>query len=227
MESTSKYIQLSAGFSILLMTMFAGVAYGYVPGTLYVLGDPSATYRHLVASQSLFRVGVYCWVLIVILDMYLAWALFQIFKFKQAPLATLMGWARLVYAAMLGAALGQHLDIIYLLNQGDANAATEVMQHITTFNARFSLALIVFGVHLVLLGIVALKSDFIPKILAYIILLAAVGYLLNNSLAILLVDYAKYRESVELTFIAPQIIGELGLGILLIVKALWIIKQVR
>lgn len=221
MISVTKATEFSAGLAILLLTVVAGFAFGYVPGALYVSGDATTTLSNIRSGEVLFRAGTLAWMIVVILDLFLAWALYEILKNTQQALALLMAWARVLYAAVLASALSEYLDVIYLLDQApSAPLAERVMQHISVFNAMFSLVLIVFGMHLLLLGHLVIKSGFINKILGYIILLAALGYLLNNILGILLSDYKQYQESLELIFIGPQIVGELGLGVFLIVISL-------
>lgn len=82
----------------------------------------------------------------------------------------------------------------------------------------WSLSLIVFAWHLLLVGYLVLNSGFMPKWLGLIVMFAGLCYLLNDSVNLLFTQYAAYKPRVEQVFAAPMAIGELALGVWLLVR---------
>ncbi|MCB0638338.1 MAG: DUF4386 domain-containing protein, partial [Lewinella sp.] len=106
----SRKIALLGGGSILLMAVAAGFSYGYVNEQLVVADDAAATVRNLQASPGLFQAGVCGWVLILLLDLLAAWALYRYLRPVNQAASLLMGVLRVVYAIIL--ALGiSHLVV--------------------------------------------------------------------------------------------------------------------
>ena len=57
MTSTSKNARV-AGFLYLLLTIAAPIRLFYIPSTLFVHGDATATASNIAAHESLFRLGI-------------------------------------------------------------------------------------------------------------------------------------------------------------------------
>ncbi|MFZ0369047.1 MAG: DUF4386 domain-containing protein [Halobacillus sp.] len=100
-----------SGVALLVMTLAAFFAQGYVHSTLVVDGDAAVTLKNIQASQSLFRLEILGWLIIVIMDLIVAWGFYMFLKPFHPGFALLAGWLRLLYTAVLAIAVS-HLSYI-------------------------------------------------------------------------------------------------------------------
>lgn len=214
-----------AGISIILMAVTAGFAYGYVFNSLIVPGDAAATTTNLKTSEQLFRAGVFGWLVILILDVVVAWGLYVFLKEANSSLSLLTAWLRLTYAAILGAGLLSLAAVLLLLGGADyLNIfATDqldalVLLFLNGFEGIWNIGLVVFGCHLLLLGYLVFQADYVPNILGVLLIIAAFGYLIVDAANLLLPTYEAYTEMIELAFILPMTIGEVGFGLWLLIR---------
>ena len=55
-------------------------------------------------------------------------------------------------------------------------------------------------------------------VISILLLIAGIGYVFSNSLALLITDYKSIRDNVEAVFILPMILGELSFAIWMLAK---------
>lgn len=183
---------LVAGLGLLAMAVLAGFAnFGVVDK---VTGPEDA-------ATGLFRVAVLALVVVVVLDVLVALALREFFAPVEPAVATLAAWCRLAYAA------------VFLVAIADLHAAAgsdDALAHIDAFRDGWDLGLILFGVHLVLIGYLAARH--LPTVLGVLVAVAGLGYVVDGAGAVLVADYAV--DLAAFTFV-----GEVLLMLWLLVKA--------
>lgn len=206
------------------MALAAGFSYGYVHGSLVVPGDISTTYHNIASSIMLFKAEIIGWVVILILDVIVAWSFYIFLKPVNQELALLASWLRLTYAAILGIAILNKVFVLLLLNNTDylSFLKTDQLQvnialYLEAFKMIWSIGLIVFGVHLLVVGWIAFQSNSIPKIISILLVLAAIGYIGIHLGKTLLIEQ-NIITTLELIFNLPMIAGELGFGLWLLFK---------
>jgi hypothetical protein len=185
-DTSQRQAAIVAGCGLLIMLLFYLFADVFVFQKLIVPGDATATANNIMASETLFRAAI-CSILIVLFcDVVVAWALYVLLKQVNKSLSLLMAWLRLVYAAMLGIALLNLVIVAILLSGANYLAVFEtdqlhahVLLFLNAFNDVWALGLIVFGFHLFILGYLAFTSDYIPRILGILLIVAGVGYLIE------------------------------------------------
>jgi len=216
---------LVAGFSILIMAILAGFAYGFVLQGLIVPTNITLTANNIKSSMMLFRFGISSFLVVLICDILVAWALHVFLKKVNENLSLLAAWFRIVYSGILGVALLNFTFVVLLLNDANYLSVFEISQlnALTTFflkgfNNIWSIGLVVFGCHLYVLGYVVFKSDYIPKIFGVLLIIASLCYIISNFANLLLTNYEKYKATVELFISLPMIVGELGFGLWLLFK---------
>jgi len=187
---------LVAGSGLLLMTIFAVGAIYFVFPNLIVPGDATTTANNIIADEKLFRVGIGSLIIVAILDVVVAWALYVFLEPVSRNLSLLAAWLRLVYAIILGVALFNYASVLQLLSGANYLKTIEtdqlhadVMLSINTFDDGWAFGLVFFGLHLALLGYLALRSDYIPKILGVVLIVAGLAYLIDNFGRFLLPHY--------------------------------------
>jgi hypothetical protein len=99
---------------------------------------------------------------------------------------------RLVYTAVLLVAVGQLLRALDVLTadstpgtSGAGGAGGRALLELNAFQHIYDLGLFLFGIHLALLGYLSLKSDFIPRVIGVLLLVAGAGYAFDTVAAVL------------------------------------------
>ncbi|MGC4192071.1 MAG: DUF4386 domain-containing protein [Thermomicrobiales bacterium] len=146
-------------------------------------------------SPALLRVAVVGWMIVVFMDIVVAWALGIIFRPVDAPVSQLAAWLRLAYSAVF-------LVGISFLSAGDREA----------FHHLWDRGLFLFGMHLLLIGWLAWRSQWLPRWLGVLVSVAGLGYTLDTVIATLATDPAF--ELAIVTFM-----GEPLLAIWLLMRA--------
>ncbi|KAB7731845.1 DUF4386 family protein [Rudanella paleaurantiibacter] len=214
-------LALLAGWSIVLMALLAGFAHGYVFSTLFVPDNAPATVEQLHLSETLFRAGILAFWVVLLCDVAVSGALYLFLKPVGQRLSLWSAGLRLVYTAMLGAAL-MHLNaIVPLLHTQTPTVAgpgEPMLRLFEQFSRGWSAGLIVFGAHLLALGVLVYRARFVPPVWGWLLGLAGICYLGTNLANLLWDAYPRYKPTVEGILSLPMIVGELGFGIWLLAR---------
>ncbi|WP_445475226.1 DUF4386 domain-containing protein [Methanococcoides methylutens] len=176
-----------AGFGLMVMTIFALFAHVFALPGLIVPGNATETANNITANELLFRMAICSFMIVVVLDVLVAWALYVLLKPVNKSLSLLMAWFRLVYATILTFSLVFLVIVLLLLSGADYLTVFEtdqlhaqVMLYLNAFSDGWAVGLVFFGLHLALLGYLVLKSDYIPGILGVLLIVAGLSYLIDN-----------------------------------------------
>jgi len=205
---------LLAGVSLLLMAVAAGFSFGYVYSGMVIPDQDSQTMANLSEGMGLFRAGAWGWVLVLILDVVVAVALYRYFKPVHAALSALAGALRLVYSAILAWAISHLFTAMGQVISG-ADAA-EVITSLNTFEGIWSGGLVVFGLHLIGLGMLSLRSGFVPRLWGWLLVVAGLSYTGVHGARVLLPGMEAQVQQAEILLSLPMALGELGFAIWLI-----------
>jgi hypothetical protein len=224
MKALKKTARLAgAGYLVIFITGF--FANFFVLEGLVVEGNARATSENILANLMQFRWGIFAFLIMVVIDVLMAGPLYILLKSVNENLSLLSAWLRLVNGTIFGVALYSLFGILHLLSGADYLSALEpaeiharVMLHLEAFNFIWLIGLVFFGLHLFLMGILILKSDYIPKIIGGLLQLAAVGYLTDSFAQFLLPDYKSVQHVFELVVLIPGVIGELSFTVWLLIK---------
>jgi Domain of unknown function (DUF4386) len=196
-DAPPRVAALVAGVSLLVMAVLAPLAVFGVLGSLVVAGDPAATYNNIAGSQGQFRFGIAAFLLVIMLDVVVAWALFVLLRGVNPRAALLTAWLRLVFASVFAAALVNLLEAGRLVaSSGESGLSpnqlhAQVMSLISAFDLGWTgIALAIFGLHLFGLGYLLYKSMDFPKFLGVLVAVAGAGYLFDSLGVILIADYS-------------------------------------
>jgi Domain of unknown function (DUF4386) len=188
---------LVAGVGLLVLAVLAGAANFGAIQHLVTPGDAGRTTTNIAASAGLFRLGIAALVLVVALDVVVAWALRTFFEPAHQSLATLAAWLRVGYAAIFAVAISQLLGVLTLLSNapylktlGIDQQRTEALLKIQSYQDIWHIGLVLFGLHLVLIGYLAYTSGYVPRILAVLLVIAGGGYLVDSFGGMLLASYS-------------------------------------
>jgi hypothetical protein len=197
---------LVAGTGYLLLSILAGFGNYGVLAHLVTTGHAIKTANAITASRGLFVLGIGSLAAVAVLDVIVALALLKIFSPVSKGLSRLAAGLRIVYAGVFALAIYQLVGVLHVL--GNANQA---LQGVSAFNNIWNGGLLLFGLHLLLLGYMAYKSGYVPKWLGILIAVAGLGYLFDSVASAFSLGLTTKIASV--TFI-----GEVALILWLLIK---------
>lgn len=202
---------LIAGIALLCSVIAAPFAELYVMPKLVVPFKAAETAKNIIANESLFTAAIFAYLFTFICDVLIAWALYVLLKPANRNLSLLIAWFRLVYTVIALVALNNLVTALRLLTtpeyltlfQTDQLYA-QAMIYLRAFKNHWYFGLLFFGIHLVLLGYLVYKSNYIPRILGILLIITGLGYLLTTIRPFLFpsinVDFAMYTFYGELIF---------------------------
>jgi hypothetical protein len=148
-------------------------------------GDPAETAQDIAASPSLFRLGIACLIVVVILDVIVAAALFTVFAPVNRMVSAMAAGFRITYAAVYLVAITQLVIALQLLADPD-----QALRAIDAYTTIWHVGLTLFAVHLLLIGYLAYRSGFVPKIFGSLLVIAGLGYLADGFGTVMVQGYS-------------------------------------
>lgn len=204
-----------------LMIFFSGFYANFsVLESLVDMHNPAVTVANIMDDHSQFGYGLLGFLAMLFFDVLLVWSLFYLTRSVSRKLSFLASFFRLLHAIFFSMALFK-LWKVYQLTDKVENAGSleqEIMQLVSDFDFIWTLGLLIFGLHLIVLGFLGLKSAVIPKIIGLLLLMAAIGYLLDGIAKLTYENYDDYRSYYEMGVVLTGVIGELSFTIWLLVK---------
>jgi uncharacterized protein DUF4386 len=184
------------GFALLIISILAPVGYYGLIQNQIVYGDAATTVSNIIASEGVFRIGIFCLLINAVLDLVVAWALYIVLKPVNKSISLLSAWFRVAYTVMLVVALS-HLGNILQLLSGAGYLVTfepnqlhaKVMLFFGSYENVWNLGYVLFGFHLIILGYLVFKSGYFPKFLGILIKIAGLGYLIDAFGTVLFPNY--------------------------------------
>ena len=87
-EGSRRRYALTAGLGLLALALLAAVGYFGILVTLVVPDDAAATVANLTASNGQFRIAIAAFLVVIVLDVIVAWALYVLLRPLNNRLAT-------------------------------------------------------------------------------------------------------------------------------------------
>ncbi len=210
-----------AGFLYLLLTLAGLFALEYVPSTLFVTGNATATAHNIATHETLFRLAIVSELVAIVLELIVALVLYRLFKGvdqTQAALLVILGGFipvpiyflnALNYVAALILVRGADFLTVFSPAQRDALAMLFLRLHHYELLASFIFA----GLWLFPFGILVFKSGFLPRILGIWLIVNGFAYLAITFSGFLLPQYADAVGSIA----SPILFGEMAIMLWLVI----------
>jgi hypothetical protein len=210
---------ITAGVALLLLSAAAAFGYVVVVGGLVTEGNPTQTAADIMASEGLFRLGIASLVVVIALDVVVAWALYRVFSPVNKSLSMLAMALRLVYSGVFMVAIGHLLGVLHLLSNdgylavfGADQVNALAMLEVTSFSDIWYVSQFLFGLHLLLIGYLAYRSGYVPRLLGALLAISGLGYT-ADSFGVQL-SQGSWTDISSFTFI-----GEFLLALWLLIRA--------
>jgi hypothetical protein len=171
---------LTAGLALALMAALAAWGVFGATAPLVTVGDAAKTARDILAAEGQFRWGIACLIVVVILDVVVAGALLTLFTPVSRTLSVMAAGFRMAYAAVYLVAI---LQLVVAL--GQLSEPEQAMRAIQAYTTIWLVGLVLFGVHLLLIGYLAYRSGFIAKVFGVLLVIAGLGYVVDGFVAVL------------------------------------------
>jgi hypothetical protein len=205
-----------AGLGLLAMTPPAIFTNFFVLQGLVAPGDAAQTAANIMANELLFRLGIGCFIIVIILDVLVAWGLWVFLRPVSRSVSLLAAWFRLLYTAVFAVAL-LYLAIPlrflsgaeYLSALGTELLYAQALLSLDSFTDGWAIGYACFfGLHLFLLGYLVLKSDYVPRLLGVLLIISSLAYLIDNSAQLIAPGYEDYQAITSMVVFLPAFIGE-------------------
>lgn len=154
---------------------------------LVIAGHVDQTIANIGAHSGLFSTVILFYLVNFVGDIVIAWALYVLLAPVNRALSLLASWFQLVYAAAgFSAALNLTtvsrliLDPNYPAVLQGAQLQAQVATLLDSFRYGWSFSLILFGIHLILVGWLIVRSRYIPWIIGVIIGIDGIGWLITE-----------------------------------------------
>jgi hypothetical protein len=194
----------------------------YIPSTLIVPGNATATANNIAAHQLLFRLGIVADLFCGTILIFLVLALYRLLKGVDQNRAVLM--------VIIGGVIPATIDFLNVLNDAAALTLVRGADFLSVFEKpqRDALAMlflhlhrqeivaaeILWGLWLFPLAILVYRSGFLPRFLGVWLIINGFSYLALSFTGLLLPQYEHMLSNI--TF--PAILGEMAIMLWLLIK---------
>ncbi len=223
MSATSKNARV-AGFLYLLLGLAGPIRLIYIPSVLFVHDNASATAANIAGHESLFRFGIISDLFCGVIMIFVVLALYRLFEGVDRAQGVLM--------VVLGGILPPAISFFNVLNDAAALMLSRGDAFLSVFDEpqRQALALlflrlhhqetlaaeIFWGLWLLPLAILVLRSGFLPRFLGIWLCINGLAYVLTSFTGLAFPDYEAAVSSV----IFPALFGEVVFMLWLLIKGI-------
>lgn len=215
-----KRLALLSGIAYLLIFISGFYANFAILESLIDLNSSAETTRNIIGNSIQFRNGLLSFFVMLISDVFLIWSLFKITKPTHKTLSYIASLFRGLHALFFTIALAKLIKVYKITSQAinSEELQNSVIYLLSNFDKLWTIGLLFFGIHLLLLGLLAIKSSSIPRIIGFLLILAALGYTVDGFSKLYLSSYRDYKSYFETIVVLTGVIGELSFTIWLLVK---------
>lgn len=157
-------------------------------------------------QHMLVRAGIIAFMVTVVFDVVVAWALYVLFKDHALSLPSML--FRMMHAAIMAVAV---FALPLALKESTAEG---ILHQVEVFNTIWLIGLFFFGFHLVLLGRILGRR----RLIAVFLVIAGIMYAVDTCAHFLLPNYAECADIFLVLVAIPSILGEMALAVWLLVK---------
>jgi len=227
MDGLVRKARIAGALYVLLFT--APLSLIYIPAKLFDYTNPSRTAGNILGHETLFRFGIVSELFNSVGFIFLAFALFSLLNAVDRTLAWMM--------VILGSVVCAPISFIAVANEIAALAVLKGGSHLSAFtqpqldtiatilvrlHGQINLVNQVFwGVWLIPLALLIIRSGFIPKIFGYLLIINGAAYVTVSITALLALPFAGVVERIAMIAYT----GELWIMLWLLIKGATVPRQ--
>jgi len=215
-----------AGLLYLVIAVFGMFAIGYVPSIIIEAGDATTTANNLLANMGLFQMGIFGDVVVLLTEVVLTVMLYVMFKPVSFTLSLVAAWSRLAMVLVMAVNLLINIMPIVLLSGSEYLSVFELaelqavaMLFIEAHQLGIYVWQLFFGMHLVALGYMIIKSDLFPRILGWMMFVGSFGYSIQGLANVMHIENAVLTYAI-IGLLTVVTIGELAFAFWLLIKGI-------
>lgn len=212
------------GLGYLLIFITAFFATGFVVEAMVIPNDAATTWANFKAAPQMLSWAILSFILMVLIDAILAVPFYLLLRKLSHTWALISSALRLVNAAVFAVALMDLISFQRLLGkpyQGDELFLLRQVDHLTqSFDDTWLLGLVFFGVHLIIMGFLMVRSKLFPSWIGLLIQAAGLVYVIDTVASFSLPNYENYTAFFEMMVVIPSVLGELSLCLFLLIKGI-------
>lgn len=219
---TNKSTARLAGLIWLLMFMFGPIAQ-IVRSKVFVPGDRVATAQNIITNEFLFRLGFVSDLLMMVLFLLLPLVLYKLFCSVDKNLSALMVILVLVSVPINMINLLNEFAALHLLSGteylnafGSDQLMAEALLSYDLYLHGYEIANVFFALWLIPLGLLVVKSGFLPKILGTLLVIGGFSLFLEVFIHFLLPGY----ETVNTLLLLPQTLSEFAFLLWILIRGI-------
>lgn len=198
---SNRTLSLIAGFSYWII--FFAAIFGNFMVLERIKADPVGT---ITGQYMMVRAGILAFLVTVVFDVVVAWALHVLFKNHPLSLPSLL--FRMMHATIMAVA-------VFALPMALKQTSVEgILHQAELFDTIWLIGLFFFGIHLVLLGRILRR----PRLIAVFLSIAGIMYAVDTAAHFVLPDYDPYAEIFLMLVAVPSIFGEMALAVWLLLR---------
>lgn len=186
----------TAGLLYLALALTGIFSLMYVPSTLIVFGDATATANNITSSELLYRTGILVGLISSVIFVFLALALYRLFKEVNQKQAILMVTLVAISVASSFVNTINQIAPLIILSGADFLSVFEKPEleaaayaYIRLHSYGIQIIQIFWGLWLFPFGLLVYQCRFIPKVLGVLLVIAGFGYLLGSFTFLVLPQY--------------------------------------
>jgi hypothetical protein len=185
--NSNKSIARTAGFWYLLVAIFGALNTMFVESKLSVISDPAETVNYILASEGLFRIGILSSLITTVCFLFLANALYKLFKTVDKDQVRLMVIFIIASVPIAYLSILKFAPLIFADKTAYSSAFDPAQLNMLSmifrdlFRQGFNIVYIFYGLWLFPLGLLVYKSrsGFITKTVGILLMVGCFGYLIN------------------------------------------------
>jgi hypothetical protein len=209
-----------AGLLYLSLVVTAPFSLIYVPNTLIVRGNATATAHNILASEMLFRAGIVGELIGMVMFSFVVMALYRLLRGVDKPHASLMAILGLMSVPIGFANVLNNVAALILVRGGEFLAVFDrrqldalAMMFLRLHGQGHGVGEIFWGLWLFPFGVLVFRSGFLPRILGVWLIVNCFAYLAISLTGFLAPQYAAMVS--RITF--PLLFGELAITLWLVI----------
>lgn len=212
-----------AGLLYLILTISGVYSLIFVSSQIIVQGDAVSTSKNILANEFLFRTGIINNIFSNTIWLFLALALYRLFKQvnkNQSKLMLAMVIVQIPTVFIMAAFNITSLMIFKgeILETFQLSQRQDLAMLFLKINDYGTLTLEMFwGLWLFPFGLLVYKSGFIPRILGVLLIIAGIAYVVDSSIFMLFPNYRAFVKQPILILVA---IGEISITLWLLIKGI-------